>query len=227
MSGMIDWIAAEAEREEPTTEDTLRLRSAEAAEHGEPWNTHFWQNRPEVGHPGGVVQPEQVEDASASELSWEEERERRIYRRRTVRMLQRYMRYSIETGRLPSVLGREFFRAPVTPYSCVTFEDRVIFVHDMETCLDKLDEFSREIIARHVLQEHDQEATGRLLGCGGRTVRRYIPMVLDLLSEILLDVGLMERAFPIEEKSCQEGEGGENLLSNSEERKNKFQNLAG
>ena len=37
------------------------------------------------------------------------ERERRIYRARTVAMLRRYMRYSIETGRLPSILGREFF----------------------------------------------------------------------------------------------------------------------
>ena len=35
------------------------------------------------------------------------------------------------------VLGREFFRAKVTTYTVVTFEDRVIFVHDMETCLDR------------------------------------------------------------------------------------------
>jgi hypothetical protein len=37
-----------------------------------------------------------------------------------------HMRYSIETGRLPSLLGREFFRAKVTAYIVVTFEDRVI-----------------------------------------------------------------------------------------------------
>ena len=77
-------------------------------------------------------------------------------------MLRRYMRYSIETGRLPSMLGREFFRAKVTSYTVVTFEDRVIFVHDMEKCLERLDEFSRQLIARHILQEHDQAATGRL-----------------------------------------------------------------
>ena len=71
-------------------------------------------------------------------------------------MLRRYMRYSIETGRLPSLLGREFFRAKVTSYTVVTFEDRVIFVHDMEKCLDRLDDFSRQLIARHILQEHDQ-----------------------------------------------------------------------
>ena len=90
-------------------------------------------------------------------------------------MLRRYMRYSIETGRLPSLLGREFFQTQVTSYTVVTFEDRVIFVHDMETCLNRLDEFSRQIIARHILQEHDQAATGRLLQCTERTVRTYVP----------------------------------------------------
>jgi hypothetical protein len=41
----------------------------------------------------------------------------------------------------------------------VTFEDRVIFVHDMEKCLDRLDESSRQLIARHILQEHDRWGT--------------------------------------------------------------------
>jgi hypothetical protein len=132
------------------------------------------------------------------------------------------MRYSIETGRLPSLLGREFFRTQVTSYSVVTFEDRVIFVHDMETCLSKLDEFSRQIIARHILQEHDQEATARLLHCTDRTVRTYVPIALDLMSEILLDVGLLERLVPIREKPCQGGETGEIFVSRCDESKNKL-----
>ena len=125
-------------------------------------------------------------------IDFEEERRRRIYRGRTVAMLRRYMRYSMETGRLPSLLGSEFFRSHVTSYSVSTFEDRVIFVHDMEICLERLDEFSRQLIARHVLQEHDQEATARLLGCTGRTVRTYMPIALDMLSGILLEVRLMD-----------------------------------
>jgi hypothetical protein len=48
------------------------------------------------------------------------ERARRIYRGRTVAMLRRYLRYSIEAGRLPSLLGSEFFRAKVTAYTVVT-----------------------------------------------------------------------------------------------------------
>src|SRR5262249_13244779 len=42
---------------------------------------------------------------------WEVVRERRIYRGRTVAMLRKYMRYSMDVGRLPSLVGREFFRS--------------------------------------------------------------------------------------------------------------------
>ncbi len=136
---------------------------------------------------------------------WELERVRRIYRARTVGMLRRYMRYSIETGRLPSLLGREFFRAKVTSYTVVAFEDRVIFVHDMERCLEKLDEFSRQIIARHILQEHDRWATARLLNCNEKTVRRLTPLALDTLSEILIDVGLLKRMESISKKILSRG----------------------
>jgi hypothetical protein len=147
--------------------------------------------------------------------------ERRAYRRRTVAMLRRYMRYSIETGRLPSVLGGEFFRAKVTSYTVVTFEDRVIFVHDMEICLQRLDEFSQQLIARHILQEHDHEGTARLLHCNEKTVRRLVPMVLDLLSDILLEVGLME-SLDNSKKSCQGGPASQNELSHCEDGENKF-----
>ena len=75
----------------------------------------------------------------------------------------------------------------------------------MERCLDRLDEFSRQLIARHILQEHDQEATGRLLGCTERTVRTHVPVVLDLLVEILLEVGLMERLGSSREKILSRG----------------------
>jgi len=157
--------------------------------------------------------PETLETAAeAQDRNFHEDRERRVYRGRTVQMLRRYLRYSIETGRLPSVLGGEFFRAKMTTYSVGTFEDRVIFVHDMEKCLGKLDEFSRQLIARHVLQEHDRWATARLLHCNEKTVRRSTPVVLDVLSEILLEVGLLDRleSVPkdVQPDSCQGGKNG-------------------
>src|SRR5436305_13548863 len=60
----------------------------------------------------------------------------------TIGMLRRYFRMSIELGRLPSILGREFFRAKVTSYRMNSFEDVVILVHDVEKCINLLDPFS-------------------------------------------------------------------------------------
>lgn len=183
-------------------------------------------------HPGNVpieelavhgFPPRCVEEGTERRSEAEEsERERRMYRARTVAMLRRYMQYSIETGRLPSLVGREFFRAKVTSYTVVTFEDRVIFVHDMETCLNKLDEFSRQLIARHILQEHDRWATAKLLRCNEKTVRRYTPVALDVLSEILLDVGMLERVDPIRENSCQGGNNGPFSANDCEDGKYNF-----
>jgi len=199
-------------------------------------NPHVSQNPRDMGHPE-LPQP-QVDSAGdvptylgAEEYqAWlldeyrrreyrEDDRERRTYRSRTVKMLRRYMRYSLETGRVPSILGREFFRTQVTSYTVVTFEDRVIFVHDMERCLQRLDEFSRQLIARHVLQEHDRWETARLLHCNEKTVRRLIPLALDLLSEMLLDGGLLERLDSPVENSCQGGLEGEKSVSDWEEDK--------
>ncbi len=104
----------------------------------------------------------------------------------------------------------------------VTFEDRVIFVHDMEKCLERLDEFSRQVIAKHILQEYDQEEAGRLLDCTGRTIRTWTPVALDLLTEILLEVGLMESLGEKSKKSCQGGQEDQKSVSCCEERKNIF-----
>ncbi len=208
MRGVIE-IAAEAERPGGEARADLLLRRSSLADRLADRPQDLLTELPAHQFPATAVESREIEPQTwhARQAAAEDrERERRTYRGRAVAMLRRYMRYSIETGRLPSLLGREFFRAKVTSYTVVTFEDRVIFVHDMERCLDRLDEFSRQLIARHILQEHDQEATGRLLGCTERTVRTYVPVVLDLLIEILLDVGLMERLGSTRGNSCQGGE---------------------
>ena len=139
-----------------------------------------------------------------------------LYRKRTVGLLRRYMRLSIEVGRLPSLLGREFFRTRVTSYRASTFEDAVIFVHDVEHCLDKLNDFDRELIGQVVLQDFGHGETARLLGCRRRTVGRRLPEALDLLSEIFLAAALLARlpARELEaENSCQEAKLDEFELS--------------
>src|SRR5579884_847796 len=109
-----------------------------------------------------------------------------LYRDRTTALLRRYLYLSVEIGRLPSLLGREFFRARVSSYHVTTFEDAVIFVHDVETSLDRLDDFSQQLIARVVLQEYSEPETARLLHCSLRTVARRLPDALDHLTAIFL-----------------------------------------
>ena len=114
-----------------------------------------------------------------------------IYRQRTAALLHRYFRLSLEVGRLPSVLGREIFRTRFNQRQNVSFEDAVIFVHDVENCLEKLDVFSQEVLVWVVLQGYSQEEASRLLGCARRTVMRHLPEALDRLSEILLEARLL------------------------------------
>jgi hypothetical protein len=143
-----------------------------------------------------------------------------LYRDRTAALLRRYMRYAVEVGRLPSLLGREFFRTKVTSYRVGTFEDAVIFVHDVERCLAKLDDFERTLLAKMVLQDYTQDEAARLIGCRRRTVGRRFPEALDHMSGFFLSSGLLARLPArkmILENSCQEGETHEKSLSDCEQ----------
>ena len=202
MSDIIAWLAAVAESPDPVPFDaeelSQRLTNGAIDEPSvEPLPEHQF---PAVT-PGQDATPASLEQADAIDVWFELDRQRRVYRGRTVGMLRKYMRYSLETGRLPSLVGREFFRSKVTSYRVATFEDRVIFVHDMETCVERLTQFSRQVIARYFLQEHDLPATARLLHCNEKTIRRAIPMALDELIEILLEVRLLEVLDLVREKS--------------------------
>jgi len=142
-----------------------------------------------------------------------------LYRDRTTALLWRYMRLAVEIGRLPSLLGREFFRARVSPYSVQTFENTVIFVHDVECCLRLLDPADRILIAMLSLEQRAQEEVARSLRCTQRTIGRRYADALDRLSEIFLQ---REILAPLPEKNtitpeaCQEGETDEFLVSDFE-----------
>lgn len=141
-----------------------------------------------------------------------------LYRERTLAILRRYFCLAMETGRLPSLLGREFFRARTSSYRLNTFEDAVIFVHDVERCLERLDPLAQKLIAHIALQGHTADETARRLNWTRRHVARCYPEALDRLSAILLRVRLLEPDFdmpqaePVQKKAvicvmaCQEPE---------------------
>jgi hypothetical protein len=116
-----------------------------------------------------------------------------LYRQRTLGMLRRYMRLSVEVGRLPSLLGREFFRTQVTSYTSCTFEDLVIFVHDVERVLDRLCESDRHLIAALVFGEYTRREAGDSMGWTERTVQRRFFEAVDTVSELFLAGGLLDK----------------------------------
>ncbi len=99
-----------------------------------------------------AAEADRRDPGAARDHDWDSDRDIWLYRKKTAALLRRYMRWSLEAGRLPSLLGRELFRAKITAYTATTFESRVIFLHDMERCLDRLQDFDRQLIARVCLQ---------------------------------------------------------------------------
>ena len=109
----------------------------------------------------------------------------------------------------------------MTTYHAGTFEDAVIFVHDVARGLEQLGAFEHKLIARIALQDYTQKETARVLGCRRRTVGRRFPEALDQMTDIFLAAGLLVR-LPATDgaraENCQEEEIAEIPLSVSEHR---------
>jgi hypothetical protein len=186
MSGYVDWIAAVADDapcpkpvEPGGDEQSLSKPSVAGAS---------WQSLPAHNFP---AQPAAPDEAQMQDDPLDRNPDLWMYRKRTVGLLRRYLRFSLETGRLPSFIGREFFRAKMTCYTATTFEDRVIFVRDVEKSLERMEYWDQQLIARIIFQEHSHEQAAHFLHCSRSTLERRFPFVLDLLSEDFLRVGLL------------------------------------
>jgi DNA-directed RNA polymerase specialized sigma24 family protein len=114
-----------------------------------------------------------------------------FYRKHTESMLRRYLYASMQVGRAPEMLANSVGRGWVSSRPVRTFEDAVIFVLDIERCLDKLSHLDREMLSRIVLQEYTQTEAADLIGMGVRTISYKFPQALDRLTQLLLDTGLL------------------------------------
>src|SRR5580693_45994 len=112
-----------------------------------------------------------------------------FYRRHTESMLRRYLYASMQVGRAPSILGDPIARGWASSRPVRTFEDAMIFVLDVETCLNRLGSLDRKMLCRIVIQEHTQAETASLLGMSIRSVSYKFPEALDRLTEKLLETG--------------------------------------
>jgi Sigma-70, region 4 len=131
------------------------------------------------------------QEFSASE-SWQDP-EVVLYRDRAIALLLKYFRMSVELGHLPSLLGREFFRSHVTSYGTHTFEDAVIFVHDVERCIEAIDARSQVIITRLFFQQYSIDEAARLMHCAVSTIERHRAEALNALTAVLLARKLLDR----------------------------------
>jgi len=133
-----------------------------------------------------------------------------FYRKYTEAMLRRYLRLSMEVGRVPSLMGRELFRGNVSHCRMEGFEDAVIFCIDIERCLGKLRKSEQRLIQRIAVQGYSQEDAAPMVGLCVRTCVVRYRQALDHLTELFLAGRLLE---PL--KSCQEVEAVENEISSS------------
>jgi Sigma-70, region 4 len=165
-------------------------------------------------------EPEKNGDAGIEDVgaAWATKPDFWLYRDRTTSLLWRYTRLAVELGRLPSLLGREFFRARVSRYDAQTFENSVIFVHDVESCLESLDPVDKIVIAMLALEQYTQEEAARYLHCTQRTIVRHYGEALDRLTEIFLKREILIR-LPDETlgqgKTCQEAKTTDSCASHS------------
>lgn len=123
-----------------------------------------------------------------------------FYRKYTEAMLRRYVRLSMSAGRCPSLLGRELFRGKVTNYRVEGFDDMVIFVRDVEKCMDALDRGQQLLVERVAMQEHTFEEAAALLSLPLRSIQRWYGDALDELTEAFLAKRLLDPSL-----LCQEG----------------------
>lgn len=126
-----------------------------------------------------------------------------FYRKYTEAMLRRYVRMSMEAGKVPSLLGQEMFHGNVTSYRVESFEDVVIFLHDVGKCLERLDAEQQHLISRIALQQYTLGETAELMGLKPRTVVRRYGQAVDSLTRVFLSVKMLE---PL--KCCQGGGSG-------------------
>ena len=101
------------------------------------------------------------------------------------------------------LLGQEMFHGNVTSYRVESFEDVVIFLHDVGKCLERLDAEQQHLISRIALQQYTLGETAELMGLKPRTVVRRYGQAVDCLTRVFLSVKMLE---PL--KCCQGGGSG-------------------
>ena len=114
-----------------------------------------------------------------------------FYRKHCHRLLRRYLYYSVQTCKVGSSISDPIGRGWVSSRPIRTFEDAIVFVHDMERCMKALPSLDRDILTRVVIQEYTQPEAARLLGMSCRTLTYKLPAAMDRLTDLLFKAELL------------------------------------
>ncbi len=118
------------------------------------------------------------------------------FRAQTIAIVRHFFEISCQVGRLPSILGREFFHAKVSHHAVPSFEDQALFVHDVERCLLRLSEDHAHMVIMVGLYDFSKDEVAAMLRrCRSWVNQRYIE-ALDSLTQIFLDAGVLSADKP-------------------------------
>jgi len=118
------------------------------------------------------------------------------FRGQTLAIMRHFFELSCQVGRLPSLLGREFFRAKVSHHAIPSFEEQAVFVRDVEICLARLSDEHAEMITLIGLYDFSREEIALMLHSTLPWVHRHAAKAVDSLSEIFLQAGVLNEGRP-------------------------------
>jgi hypothetical protein len=140
----------------------------------------------EANHPGPVAEEDEIDPRP----------EMLCFRSQTLALVRHFFELSCQVGRLPSLLGREFFRARVSHRNIPSFEDQIVFARDIEICLSRLSDDHAEIVTLVGLYDFSLDEVGEMLRYSKTAVHKWFSEALDCLSEIFLGAGLLSEERP-------------------------------
>jgi hypothetical protein len=119
-----------------------------------------------------------------------------FFRAQTMAIVRHFFEISCQIGRLPSILGREFFRAKVSHHGIPSFEEQALFVHDVERAMGRLNEQDSELVSMVGLFQYSMDDVAFMLGCSRGWVTQHYADAVDRLAELFLEAGLLREDRP-------------------------------
>ncbi len=141
----------------------------------------------------------------AQAVAFDPEPETICYRGQTLAIVRHFFEMSCQLGRLPSILGREFFRAKVSHHAIPSFEDQALFAHDVQQSLMKLDDEGLEVLTLIGLYDLNTNEAAQILHRSAGCVSQRYAEALARLTQIFLDTGVLRRERPDRQQAQMKG----------------------